>query len=58
MVVLDLYSFEHDAIGVGSAVRADPPDVDRPEGRKVSQMSYMMYIIKTNNEMMHVCMVQ
>lgn len=32
LCVLDLYSFEHDAIGLGSAVRAEPPDVDRPEG--------------------------
>lgn len=37
LVVLDLYSFEHDAIGVGSAVRADPPDVDRLEGKEVNQ---------------------
>jgi hypothetical protein len=32
LVVLDLYSFEHDALGLGSAVRADPPAVDRLEG--------------------------
>jgi len=32
LVVLDVYSFEHDALGLGSAVRAEPPAVDRLEG--------------------------
>lgn len=36
LCVLDLYSFEHDAIGLGSGVRADTPAVDRPEGALVS----------------------
>lgn len=32
LAVLDLYSFAHDAIGTGSAVRAHEPEVVRPTG--------------------------
>jgi hypothetical protein len=32
LAILDLYAFEHDAIGVGSGVRAEQPDVERAGG--------------------------
>lgn len=32
LAVLDLYSFAHDAIGTGSAIRAHEPEVVRPTG--------------------------
>lgn len=39
--VLDLYSFGHDAIGAGSAVRAHEPEVVRPTGMESSHFQHV-----------------